>query len=183
VSFGDDSDGGAAGERSLVVRFTNNGPGTCILKTRPTVEFLDDRGNSVGLREDENGNGKQYLRGTYKIPFHLQPGSSADVVIAKYRCDLGTKTVATEVKLGLPDVGKTTTLVIDRDARQIASCRGGEDDPGQTFAISGFKTFKCHLVGNATGGGWCEGELGKQPAETPEEAAAAAEKEELARRR
>jgi hypothetical protein len=182
VSFGGRS-GGATGESSLAVRFTDHGSTACVLEGRPAVEFLDSTGNPVGLREDENGAGKQYVSGTSAAAYRLQPGSSVDIVIGKYRCDLGVDTVATEVKIGLPEADKTTTLIIKKDAEvgQIASCQGGNEDPGQTFAISGYRTFKCHLVGNATGGGWCEGELGKQPAQTPDQAAAA-ETEEPARR-
>jgi hypothetical protein len=177
VSFGDRS-GGATGEQSLAVRFTNHGPAACMMDSRPTVDFLDSNGKPVGLREDENGSGKQYVSGTATAAYRLQVGSSADFVIAKYRCDQGDNTVATEVKVGLPGAHKTTTLIINKDAEtgQIASCVGGAEDPGQTFAISGYKTFTCHLVSNATGGGWCEGELGKQPAQTPDQAAQATQK-------
>jgi hypothetical protein len=161
VSFGDRA-GGATGERSLAVRFTNHGPRSCILAARPRVEFLDSEGNPVGLREDENGPGRQYVAGVSTGPFRLRPGASADVVIGKYRCDLGNNTVATEVRIGLPAGGRATTLIINRDSEigVIASCLGGRKDPGQSFAISGYRTFHCHLVGNAIGAGWCQGEVG-----------------------
>ena len=181
VSFGDPN-GGATGERSMALRFTNNGPGPCVLNGRPSVEFLDAEGNPVGLREDENGNGRQYVHGIGATTFRLPSAAGVDVQIAKYRCDLGDKAVAAEVRVGLPGEGTTTALVINPDAviGGVATCLGGDDDPGQTFAISGYTLFECHLVGNATGGGWCDGELGKQPAQTVDEAAHAAQKEELA---
>jgi len=182
LSLGEDSEGGYTGDTSMAVRFTNEGLRTCVLEGRPTVQFLDSDGNNVGLREDENGGGRQYVHGRTTFTFRLPPGSSADVAIAKYRCDVGTKTYAAEVKIGLPDTDETTTLMIDRDTiGTLASCLGGDDDPGQTFAISGYTPFTCHLVGNATGGGWCDGELGRQPAQTPEEAARADQKAALAR--
>lgn len=137
VGFRPDVDGGATGEMSLVVRFTNHGSGTCVLTHRPTADFLDDAGRPVGLRYDPKLN-QYFTGGIYKRAVQLQPRASVDVVIAKYRCDLGYQTTATEVKIGLSDVNMTTTRIIDEDLRRMSSCVGGKDDPGQVFGISGY---------------------------------------------
>jgi Protein of unknown function (DUF4232) len=182
LDLGDDPSGGATGERSVALRLTNNGSRTCVLEGRPSVEFLDSDDRNVGLREGKRPGGPYIHSGT-AATFRLRPGSSADVVIAKYRCDLGDKTVATKARIGLPGAADSTTFILDRENMNgIASCRGGADDPGQIFAISGYTAFTCHLVGNATGGGWCDGDPGRYWAQTQDEAARAEEKEALARR-
>jgi len=181
LNLGDDPSGGATGERSVALRLTNNGLRTCVLDGRPSVEFLDSDDHNVGLRKGKRAGGP-YMHGSTATTFRLRPGSSADVVIAKYRCDLGDKTVATKARIGLPGAADSTTFVLDRENMNgIASCLGGDDDPGQTFAISGYTAFTCRVVGNETGGGWCDGDLGRYWAQTQDEAARADEKAALAR--
>lgn len=78
--------------------------------------------------------------------------------------------------------GVGPTFILDREHMNgIASCLGGDDDPGQIFAISGYTAFTCRVVGNETGGGWCDGDLGRHWAQTQEEAARADQKAALAR--
>jgi hypothetical protein len=135
----------------------------------------------VGLREGTRAGGPYFHSGT-DAAFRLPPGSSADVVIAKYRCDLGDKTTATKARVGLPGAADSTTFVLDLEHMNgMSSCLGGADDPGQIFAISGYTGFTCHVVGNETGGGWCDGDLGRYWAQTQDEAARAEEKEAQAR--
>jgi hypothetical protein len=181
LNLGDDPSGGATGERSVALRLTNNGPYICVLRGRPSVEFLDADDHNVGLREGKHPGGPYILRGT--TTFRLRPGASADLVIAKYRCDLGDKTAATKARIGLPGAIDSTTFVLDPEHMNgMSSCLGGADDPGQIFAISGYTAFTCHVVGNETGGGWCGGDLGRYWAQTEDDVARAEEKEALARR-
>jgi hypothetical protein len=84
-----------------------------------------------------------YVTGTTPGPVTLQPGASAWVLVAKYRCDSGVSRDATTIRITVPGAqhamltGRASSG--DLGVSALSYCRGGVNDPGQTVAMSPFE--------------------------------------------
>jgi hypothetical protein len=59
------------------------------------------------------------------------------VAIAKYRCDLGNLSVASQVELTLPGAAAGPVLTVRRQSGGVfGSCKGGPSEPGNMIAVS-----------------------------------------------
>jgi hypothetical protein len=73
-------------------------------------------------------------------PVVLAPGASAYVLVAKYRCDLGTAANSAVIRVAVP-VARGGWFV-GREALPLAGaaglsyCLGGQHDPGQVVTVS-----------------------------------------------
>jgi hypothetical protein len=126
------------GEHAVMYALTNRGSVTCTLDGYPRVVLYSARGVALPFRYT-NGGG---AHATHNKPatVALAPGASAYVLVAKYRCDLGTVRTAATIQLTVPAAGGVTFA--GREAAGgsgsvgLSYCRGGRDDPGQIVAVS-----------------------------------------------
>jgi Protein of unknown function (DUF4232) len=126
------------GEHAVMYALINHGSAACTLDGYPQVVLYGAGGAALPFR---------YLKGggtyaTHKKPATvvLAPGAAAYVLVAKYRCDLGTVRTAATIQLTLPAAGGVTFVgresVGGSGSLDLSYCRGGPDDPGQTVAVS-----------------------------------------------
>jgi len=126
------------GEHAVLYALANHGPVTCTLDGYPQVVLYSARGAVLPFRYTQGGGA--YATHNKPATVVLAPGASAYVLVAKYRCDLGTVGTAATVQLTLPAAG--TATFVGREAvggsgsLDLSYCRGGPDDPGQTVAVS-----------------------------------------------
>jgi Protein of unknown function (DUF4232) len=126
------------GEHALMYALTNRGAVTCTVEGYPRVVLYGRSGIALPFRYTKGG-GPYVTRGRPRTVV-LAPGSSAHVLVAKYRCDIGTAATATTIRLTLPGArGATFTgreAVGGPGSPDLSYCRGGPHDSGQAVAVS-----------------------------------------------
>lgn len=124
----------ATGDRGDAFRIMNRGPRTCRLMGYPKVRLRDHLGALVPFHYTDGQS--QYVTGRPPQLVVLKPGGLAYVGVAKYRCDLGDQIPAATITMLLPGQHKVMSVPLTGRALNLAYCRGGPHDPGNTVAIS-----------------------------------------------
>jgi Domain of unknown function (DUF4232) len=121
---------GETGERAFVVQLWNREPQGCSLRGYPIVQFLSSTGAAVRFVVAD---GQGYVNRAAPRRVELEAGASAFVMIAKYRCDVGDRTVATTVLITPPGQAGSITAELPPNPT-FAYC--GPSDPGDTVYVS-----------------------------------------------
>jgi hypothetical protein len=127
----------ATGDRGQAYRITNGGSTDCFIEGYPHVAMRDRSGAVVPFKYTDGQS--QYVTSRQPERVTLQPGQSAYVGIAKYRCDPGSTDTATTLDLVLPGQRATVSVTSPTQtgvAPTYEYCKGGPTDPGNTVAIS-----------------------------------------------
>ena len=119
------------GQRSLLLTLTNVGSYSCYLFGYPGITLYDDHNELLPLLYQRHGD--VFVTGSAPQRVGVAPGSSAFVLINKYRCDLGDKVTAGTLRLIPPDDTTSMTLGIV-GLMDLSYC--GPGDPGSTLEIS-----------------------------------------------
>jgi hypothetical protein len=123
----------ATGQRTLVLTLTNTGR-RCVLHGYPALSFYDASGR-IPFRVHHGGD--QMITGRRPQPVSLGDGTSAVVMVNKYRCDLGDRRIPSQLRLGL--AGERAALVVSlvQTTRDMSWC--GSGDPGSTVDVTPFE--------------------------------------------
>jgi Protein of unknown function (DUF4232) len=119
----------ATGQHTLALKFENISSSSCSLFGYPVVKLYDAAGSELPFVYVNRGD--QMVTGAPPHPFALAPGVTGFVTINKYRCDLGTRSVASIVEIELP--GSSAGLQFSASS-SLGYC--GPGDPGSTVAVS-----------------------------------------------
>lgn len=125
------------GEHADSFMLTNDGSAACTVSGYPQVTLYDSRGVAVPFRYGRGGGA--YVTAKKPATVTLSPGKSAYVLVAKYRCDLGSADYATAIQLtlrvqqGLAFSGREP---VGGGAAGLSYCEGGREDPGQLVTVS-----------------------------------------------
>ena len=125
------------GEHAVMYALTNRGPVTCTVSGYPEVVLYDAGGAALPFRYARGGGA--YVTSRRPVTVVLARGTSAYVLVAKYRCDLGDARNAAAIRLALPAHGAAFAgreAVAITGAASFSYCRGGQHDPGQVIAVS-----------------------------------------------
>ena len=126
------------GEHAVMYALTNRGSVTCTLDGYPQVALYSAQGIALPFRYTKGGG--TYTTHNKPATVVLAPGASAYVLVAKYRCDLGTVRTAATIQLTVPAAGPIPFVgreaVGGSGSLGLSYCRGGPDDPGQVVAVS-----------------------------------------------
>jgi Domain of unknown function (DUF4232) len=116
----------------------NRGPMRCTVSGYPKVVLYDAGGAALPFRYAEGGGA--YVTSRKPVTVVLARGASANVLVAKYRCDLGIMHNATVIRLTLPAargaVFAGREAVASTGSEGLSYCRGGRHDPGQVVVVS-----------------------------------------------
>lgn len=126
-----------SGEHAQMFAITNRGTLTCTVEGYPQVVLYSSHGLALPFRYAQGGGA--YVTRKRPVTVVLVPGSSAYILVAKYRCDIGISGTATAIRLTLP--AAQGAVFTGREAVGAASpdlsyCRGGRRDPGQAVEVS-----------------------------------------------
>jgi hypothetical protein len=126
------------GEHGMVYALTNRGRVACTLAGYPKVALYDAHGAALPFHY-RHGHGL-YVTSAPPVTVMVAPGASAYVLLAKYRCDLGTVRNAATVRLTLP-APRSAALAgraspTGMGVSTLSYCRGGPNSPGQTIEVS-----------------------------------------------
>jgi hypothetical protein len=124
------------GELADLYTLTNRGRAGCTLAGYPDVALLAASGAPLPFRYRRGGG--PYVTSAPPVSVVLPSGAAAYVLVAKYRCDLGIRTVATAIRVTLPIPGRTPVTIRPIAAGGAGSfpyCRGGSGDPGQVVSV------------------------------------------------
>jgi Protein of unknown function (DUF4232) len=112
-----------------VVTWVNRSAGTCTLLGHPRVELVDTAVLPFQIWYSTG----HYVTADPPAKVRLAPGGTAHVIVAKYRCDLGTDRTATTLRLTLP--GDDAAIVVAVPGT-FDHCIGRLRDPGNTVEVS-----------------------------------------------
>jgi hypothetical protein len=129
------------GENSAFVTITNRGPQVCLLSGYPDVQLLDGT-SALPFAQQHHG---QYLDGYNRgiRSVSLGPSQTANLFIAKYRCDIHELKHANAIELAVQGVDSplTARLPSRQSGPDLAYCkavghRRDSTDPGNTILVS-----------------------------------------------
>jgi Protein of unknown function (DUF4232) len=126
------------GEHAVLFELANRGSVPCTLDGYPAIVLYSASGAALRFRYAEGGGA--YVTSGKPGTVVLAPGASAYILVAKYRCDLGSTHNAAAIRLSVPAalgvsfVGREELGV--SGAAGLAYCQGGQHDPGQIVAVS-----------------------------------------------
>jgi uncharacterized protein DUF4232 len=123
------------GAHPIALRLVDRGAGTCFVRGYPSVALSDAQG-VIPFVYSHRGDTMVTSRPPRTVP--LRPGSSAYVLLDKFRCDLGDRRVSTRVRLwieGSPMHGASVAL----SAMRIALCKPGIPAEGRIVHVSPFE--------------------------------------------
>jgi len=126
------------GEHAVLYAVANRGAQTCTVRGYPQVRLYDAGGRVLPFRYADGGGA--YVTSGRPATVVLASGAAAYVLVAKYRCDLGTARAAVTIELTLPagrgQVFAARELVGVAGPPGLSWCRGGPQDPGQLVTVS-----------------------------------------------
>jgi hypothetical protein len=127
--------GGAIEERSFTLTLTNRGHRPCALEGYPRVLLFSAAGTVLDLPQMSHS---QYITTASPRRVVLAVGATGYALVAKYGCVLGNLQTASQARLILLGIGASTTFTIPivRTVGDLALCKGGRSDPGNSIAVS-----------------------------------------------
>lgn len=126
------------GEEAIQVRVRDTGA-ACTLIGSPAVTLRTAAGRLLHLSVVSHS---QYVPAVTPRRVRLGRGSAAYLLVAKYRCDVGQAARATWLMAALAHHGGGLSVPVG--SVDLARCRGGAGDPGNTIAVS---AFSAHPIG------------------------------------
>jgi hypothetical protein len=124
----------ATGDRGDAFEIVSRGSQTCRLTGYPTVTLTDHRGARMPFHYTDGHS--PYITKRPPQPVILTPGSKAYVGVAKYRCDLGDRTLATTIAMKLPGQHNVLSAPLPSRTLNLGYCEDGPHNPGNTVSIS-----------------------------------------------
>jgi uncharacterized protein DUF4232 len=126
------------GEHGDFYALINRGARACTLAGYLDIRLYDANGAPLPFRYRHGHS--PYVTAAAPVTVTLRPGASAWVLVAKYRCDVGTDRDARSIRITVPGAQHAvlTGRASSRDVgvSALSYCRGGTNDPGQTVAVS-----------------------------------------------
>jgi len=119
----------------MLITLTNKGPVPCVLDGYPQVRFLTSTGVVLNLPQVRHS---QYVTASGPLTVTLGIGTTAYVLVAAYRCDLGYLHQAVGARLSLPGTAAGTAVTVRTSSIPllIALCKGGASSPGNVIAVT-----------------------------------------------
>jgi hypothetical protein len=131
------------GEHGRIFELRNTSSSACFVRGTPTATLYDhERRLPFVYRYPAGRRASLYVSGEPPQPVYLAPDSVAYFFIAKYRCDLGVSSDASELRIALSGGGGSHVIQLPRDAGVSALdyCRSylGDHtpDPGNRVDVS-----------------------------------------------
>jgi hypothetical protein len=124
------------GEEATLYTLTNTGSATCQIKGFPTLKVYTAKGKLVPFKYVHSSS---YLHRLTPKVVVLKPNAFGYLWVGKYRCDLGPKTIATKMRLGIPGHGAGSIAAPVGQGGRISGwdyCKGGPKDNGNYIATS-----------------------------------------------
>jgi hypothetical protein len=126
------------GEHGDFYALINRGALACTLTGYLDITLYDANGAPLPFRYSRGHS--PYVTAAAPVTVTLRPGAAAWVLVAKYRCDVGTERDARTIRITVPGA-RPAALTGRASSRNdgvsaLSYCRGGTSDPGQTVAIS-----------------------------------------------
>jgi hypothetical protein len=126
------------GEHAVLYALANRGRQTCTVRGYLRVTLYDADGRALPFRYADGGG--PYVTSRKPATVVLAPAALADVLVAKYRCDLGIASNAATIELTLPtspgQVFAAREPVGVPGPPGLSYCLGGPRDPGQLVTVS-----------------------------------------------
>jgi hypothetical protein len=127
------------GEHAVAYNLVNRGPVTCTVRGYPQVVLYDAEGDALPLRYARGGG--PFVTSAKPVTVVLAHGSTAHVLVAKWRCDLGIARNVTSIRLTLPTAHGTVFAMRAATAAAgtsagLSYCRGGPAAAEQLVTIS-----------------------------------------------
>jgi hypothetical protein len=125
------------GEHGDYYVLVNRGKTTCGLAGYPGITLEDPSGTPMKFRYSHHS---EYVTTATPRPVTLRPGTAAYVLVAKYRCDIGSVSNVAAIRLTLP--GPDHIVLVGRvpdsgyGVSVLSYYQGGPDDPGQLVGVS-----------------------------------------------
>lgn len=124
---------GETGEHNVLVTLTNDQPITCWLRGTPSVTAYDNKAKQLRTK---SGPG-HYVTSRPAQTLSLPPGSSAYVLVAKYRCDEQPSTEIDVLRLAMPQGGTANVdLPTGIGMGVLDYCLAASDAAGRYLAVS-----------------------------------------------
>jgi hypothetical protein len=133
---------GETGEHAMLIALTNTGSVECMLQGRPGVRLVSRAGGVLNLPQVASD---QYLAAATPKLVLLRAGTTAYVMLAKYRCDLGDLERAARLQLTLPGKGAGPSLSVAVADADLSVCNGGPTDPGNSIAVTPIEASLNHF--------------------------------------
>jgi hypothetical protein len=143
----------ATGEHGDTYLLTNRGPADCTLTGYPRITLYAPDGARLPFHYIHRHS--PYVTSAPPGTVVLQPGASAYILAAKYRCDRGDDQDAATIRITIP--GPRHGAVTGRaapDASGVSAltyCRGGPNSPGQIIAVSPIEPTRQATIPNTPG--------------------------------
>jgi Domain of unknown function (DUF4232) len=125
--------GEATGQNTLAMRLTNRRTMSCLLDGYPVLALYDSHGR---IPFTIYHGGDQMVTSGKPSRVVVAPGRTGVIVINKYRCDIGTKRITSELSIGLSGVARKT-IAYPPGHGVFGYC--GSGDPGSTISVSPFE--------------------------------------------
>jgi len=132
-----DGFGGATGEHELTFALRNTGSLDCSLEGFPSVELYDPR--PMLFVYDNAHPGGPFLSMTPPSRVMLVAHGQGYFQVVKYRCDTGQSTLATLVRITMPNAAGSFTVDLSPPMTPVRSlwwCTGQTHDPGNVVSVS-----------------------------------------------
>jgi hypothetical protein len=143
----------ATGEHGDTYLLTNRGPSACTLAGYPGITLYAPDGARLPFHYLHGHS--QYVTSAHPRTVVLPPGTSAYVLVAKFRCDLGDDQDAATIRITIPGPGHgAVTARAASNASGVSAlfyCRGGPNGPGQIIAVSPIEPTRQATVPNFPG--------------------------------
>jgi hypothetical protein len=113
---------------------TGIGAAPCGTYGYPAVRLYDAAGHPLPFAYARSG----YVTQLPPLPVLLRPGDHAYVVVAKFRCDTGTRADAARATVTLPGARTSASLDIagGSGVDTLSLCAGGRRAPGNQVTVS-----------------------------------------------
>lgn len=122
------------GQHTLSLTLTNRSTGSCSLFGYPTVNEFDAAGAVLPFVYQDHGD--QVVTASAPKRVELSPGGVAFVTLNKYRCDLGDRSLVSNVQLRLPDDDTPLELFLSASRTTVSLGYCGVGDPGSVVSVS-----------------------------------------------
>ena len=121
-----------SGQHTLLLTLTNVSQSGCSLFGYPGLTFIDAEGRDLPLRIFERGD--EVVSSRSPTPVNIAPRAVAYATINKYRCDLGDKLIARQVRITLPGGKGSLSVAFGSSTMGMNYC--GPGDPGSKVYVS-----------------------------------------------
>lgn len=139
--------GGATGEHELTYAVRNVSSRSCSLNGYPTVRLFDP--GPMAFVYDNAPGASAYLSSAPPSQVVIGARGQAYLQVVKYRCDLGQSSLATRIRITLPDRAGVFDELLGppvASAHALGLCTGQPHDPGNVVGVTPIRLSPLQLV-------------------------------------